>query len=215
MNSYCLTRAALHDYLKDSYSWRDVTSTEYVAPTDERYSYLIAVTNYSQDDIALFTSDHGSYEYQMTNDIYTSVSYITDMVLTLKAIFLAIGAVTGVLAGLLLLNFISVSIASKNKDIGILRAVGARGSDVFKIFYSESSIITLICFVLSVISSMVVCFFINQEMVESALGIALLEFGPLNILVILAVGIVFSFVATFIPVLITAKKPPVEAIRAL
>ena len=215
LNSYCLTRAALHDYLKDSYSWRDVTTTEYVAPTDERYSYLIAVTNYSQDDIALFTSNHGSYEYQMTNDIYTSVSFITDMVLTLKTVFLAVGAVTGVLAGLLLLNFISVSIASKNKDIGILRAVGARGSDVFKIFYSESSIITLICFVLSVISSMVVCFFINQEMVESALGIALLEFGPLNILVILAVGIVFSFVATFIPVLITAKKPPVEAIRAL
>ena len=213
--SYCLTRAAIYDYLKDSYSWRNVTSTDYVAPADERYSYLIAVTNYSQDDISLLTSKHGSYEYQMTNDIYVTVSFFTEMIGTLKNIFLAIGAVTGVLAGLLLLNFISVSIASKNKDIGILRAVGARGSDVFKIFYSESSIITLICFVLSVIASMVVCFFINQQTLDSALSVALLDFGPINVLVILGVGLIFSFIATFIPVMITAKKPPVEAIRAL
>ena len=137
------------------------------------------------------------------------------MVSYLKTIFLTIGGVTGVFAGLLLLNFISVSIASKNKDIGILRAVGARGSDVFKIFYSESSIITLICFVLSVIASMVVCFFINQQTLDSALSVALLDFGPINVLVILGVGLVFSFIAAFIPVMITAKKPPVEAIRAL
>ena len=46
-------------------------------------------------------------------------------------------------------------------------------------------------------------------------GAPLLNYGIINILLILGVGIVISFIATFIPVLIASKKPPVEAIRAL
>ena len=115
----------------------------------------------------------------------------------------------------LLLNFISVSISSKNKDIGILRAVGARGSDVFKIFFSESSIITLICFVLSAVAAGFVCNYLNQQLSESMIGVKLLNYGVINIGLILGVALVISFIATFIPVLIASKKPPVEAIRSL
>lgn len=209
------TRNAIKQYLIDSYSWKEVRESDYVEPTDARYSFLLAATSYSLEDIELFTKDHGSYSYSMSNDIYVQVNMYTEMITTLKTVFLIVGGVTGVLAGLLLLNFISVSIASKSKDIGILRAVGARGSDVFKIFYSESSIIAAICFVLSVIGTGLVCFFMNREMVNSLLGIPLLEFGALNVLMVLGISIVFSFVATFLPVMLAAKKPPVEAIRAL
>ena len=213
--SRVLNRSAIKQYLIDSYSWKEIRESDYVEPTDMRYSFLIAATHYSLDDIELFTKNHGTYYYTMSNDIYREVSFFTDMITTLSTVFLIVGGVTGVLAGLLLLNFISVSIASKSKDIGILRAVGARGSDVFKIFYSESSIIAAICFVLSVIGTGLVCFFMNREMVNSLLGVPLLEFGAINILLVLGVSVVFSFVATFLPVMLAAKKPPVEAIRSL
>lgn len=209
------TRNAIRDYLYESYSWVDKTETDYVSPSDARYSYLIAVTDYSQSDIDLFLTDYGSYFFQMTNQVYDSLYMYTEMVSYLKTVFLTIGGVTGVFAGLLLLNFISVSIASKKKDIGILRAVGARGSDVFKVFYSESGIIAGICFVLSTITTLIVCTILNREMMRSLVGIPLFDFGPLSILIILGISIVFSFVATFLPVLLAAKKPPVEAIRAL
>ena len=211
-----LTRNAIRDYLTDSYSWKNVITTEYQAPADAKYSYALATnTHYSESDISLFTQNHGSYFYDMTNMVYQTVSRSTSMIAQLKTIFLIIGAVTGGLAGLLLLNFISVSISSKNKDIGILRAVGARGSDVFKIFFSESSIITLICFVLSAVAAGVVCFYLNNSLSESMIGIRMLNYGAINILLILGVGVVISFIATFIPVLIASKKPPVEAIRSL
>ena len=209
------TRNAIRHYLYESYSWVDKTETDYVSPSDARYSYLIAVTDYSQSDIDLFLTDYGSYFFQMTNQVYDSLYMYTEMVSYLKTVFLTIGGVTGVFAGLLLLNFISVSIASKKKDIGILRAVGARGSDVFKVFYSESGIIAGICFVLSTITTLIVCTILNREMMRSLVGIPLFDFGPLSILIILGISIVFSFVATFLPVLLAAKKPPVEAIRAL
>ena len=209
------TRNAIRRYLFESYSWIDKTETDYVSPSDVRYSYLIAVTDYSQSDIDLFLSDYDTYFFQMTNQVYKSLYMYTEMVSYLKTIFLTIGGVTGVFAGLLLLNFISVSIASKKKDIGILRAVGARGSDVFKVFYSESGIIAGICFVLSTIATFIVCMILNREMMRSMVGIPFFDFGPISILIVLGISIVFSFVATFLPVLLAAKKPPVEAIRAL
>ena len=150
----------------------------------------------------------------MSNNTFKEVAMWTNMIMQLKTIFLIIGAVTGALAALMLLNFISVSISNKKKEIGILRAVGARGSDVFKIFFSESSIITVICFVLSAVGAGITCYYLNQS-IKDSLGITLLDYGLINVLLILGVGIVISFIATFIPVMIASKKPPVEAIRSL
>ena len=210
------TRNAIKDFLEDSYSWKSVYTTSYEAPADAKYAYVIATNaHYSEADISAFTAKHETYFYEMTNSVYQMVSRSTKMIEELKTVFLIIGAVTGGLAGLLLLNFISVSISSKNKDIGILRAVGARGSDVFKIFFSESSIITLICFVLSAVAAGFVCNYLNQQLSESMIGVKLLNYGVINIGLILGVALVISFIATFIPVLIASKKPPVEAIRSL
>lgn len=210
-----LTRNALKPYLVESYSWVTKTKTDYVSPDDARYSYLVTTTDYSQSDIDLFLQDDGTVFFQMTNEVYRNLHTYTESVAYLSSIFLVIGGVTGLFAGLLLLNFISVSIASKKKDIGILRAVGARGSDVFKVFYSESGIIAAICFVLSTIATFIVCILLNNEMMNSGLGVPILEFGPVSVLIILGISVIFSFIATFLPVLLAAKKPPVEAIRAL
>ncbi|MCR4879656.1 MAG: ATP-binding cassette domain-containing protein [Bacilli bacterium] len=213
--NYVLTQNNLKDYYAEEYSYINVNTSNYVQPSDAKYAYLLAATDYNANDIALFTSSNsdGSF-YDMTNSTYLEIKTWTDMISQMKTIFLIVGAVTGALSALLLLNFISVSISSKNKDIGILRAVGARGTDVFKIFFSESSVIAIICFVLSAIAGGVVCFYMNNS-IKAKLDITLLNYGPINILLILAVTLLISFIATIIPVSIASKKPPVEAIRSL
>ena len=49
-------------------------------------------------------------------------------------------------------------------EIGILRAVGARSKDVFKIFFSESLIIAIINAILANISLFIVVFCINTTL---------------------------------------------------
>ena len=131
-----------------------------------------------------------------------------------KKIFLYIGLGFAVFASLMLLNFISSSIASKAKEIGILRAVGARGSDLFKIFFSESGIVSLICVAIGIGGSIPLISYLNKTLSQS-LGMTLLAFGPINIGVIIGLAIVIAFIGTFIPVLIASKKPPVESIRSM
>ena len=150
----------------------------------------------------------------MTNANYISLKFVIDMITTLKTVFLIVGVVFAVFAALMLFNFISSSISSKTKEIGILRAVGARGSDLFKIFFSESGLLSIICAILSIIISIVVCYFLNKNLAE-AMTIKLLNFGFINILLIVVGATLLAFIGTFIPVFIASKKQPVDSIRTL
>jgi ABC-type lipoprotein release transport system permease subunit len=133
----------------------------------------------------------------------------------MKLGFLVAGLVVGLFAVLMLYNFISVAIENKKNEIGILRAVGASGGDVFKIFITEALIITSICFVLSSILSVIACSVINTIAVASIVKISFLNFRFINVLFLLLTSIIIAFVGTFLPVLKASKCSPVESIKAI
>jgi AGZA family xanthine/uracil permease-like MFS transporter len=62
----------------------------------------------------------------------------------------------------MLSNFIATSISLKKQEIGILRAIGSRSNDVFRIFFAEAFIIAMINFFLAIVSTGVVAGVINS-----------------------------------------------------
>lgn len=210
-----------HDFSKEIgfleiprfYNTSDFVTT-YEELKDAKYNYAITNANYSRDSVAFYLKDFGSHFYEMTNPMYKHVKSSVYLIDNLKFIFSIVGAIVGAFAALMFLNFISTSISYKKKEIGILRAVGAKGTDVFKIFYSETGIITLICIVLSVIATGLTCFYLNQSLTPLA-EIKIFEFGITNIASIIFVALVISLVATYIPILQASKKAPVDSIRSL
>ncbi len=161
-------------------------------------------------------TDERDVSYVLSNVLYESVELVNLVVAALKVVFLVTGILLAVFASLLLFNFISVSIANKKKEIGILRAVGARGADVFKIFFSESGIIVGICTVVSVVGTALLVALLNFILrVQAGLDVAIFVFGPLSILVMVGVAALIAFISTFLPVYFAARKKPVESIRAL
>ena len=195
-------------------AYADYNVTDYVTPEDARYVGAITPTQYTQAQISNLLQTGANYKYTMTNQKYTILSAMVSMITTMRTVFLIIGAVTAGFAALMLFNFISSSIAAKTKDIGILRAVGARGSDLFKIFFSESGIISIICVVLAIAASIVTVNSINATMAQDV-GMQIMQFGILNAGLIVAGAIVIAIVGTFIPVFLAARKPPIESIRTL
>ena len=200
--------------LAPEYSYENEYVTDYIKPTDAKYNMIMSKTNYSLEQIEVMRSTRTGYYYILTNDVFQASNMIAELVSNLKKIFFWVGIVLGVFSSLMLLNFITISISSKKKDIGILRAIGARKIDVFKIFYSESLFIGLICFLLAVIATAVVEIILNNTFIEE-IGITILSFGLINIGMILSISLLVTFVATILPVMHSSKKPPVEAIRAL
>lgn len=150
----------------------------------------------------------------LTGNAIGTLQMVDELVKQLSNIFLYVGLVLAVFAALLFSNFISVSISQKKREIGILRAVGARSADVFKIFFSESFFIAAICLLLSTVTSGVVCGFINTAL-AAEVGASLFIFGVPSFLVLIAIAGVTAVVATFLPVNNAARKKPVDSIRAL
>ena len=87
-----------------------------------------------------------------------------------SVIFLYVGLGFAAFAALMLANFIGTSISYKKQEIGILRAIGSRSNDVFRIFFAESFIIAMINFTLSALGVFAVTTIINY-IIRNKLGI--------------------------------------------
>lgn len=114
----------------------------------------------------------------------------------------------------MLANFIGTSISHKKQEIGILRAIGSRSNDVFRIFFSESFIIAMINFLLSAVGVFAATTIINLA-IRKELGvlITVLNFGPRQILLLFVVSLFVATLASFLPVKKIASKKPIDAIR--
>ena len=157
--------------------------------------------------------DTTDFLYEMQNAVMYTLGNFNEMIEILSQVFVWVGLGLAVFASFLLMSFISTSISYKKREIGILRAVGARSSDVFKIFFSEAFIIALINFVLAIAASVTTVILLNHYMRSGGINITLLSFGPLQIGMMLGISVLVAVLASFLPVYRIAHKKPVDAIK--
>ena len=172
-------------------------------PSDRAVVRRLVELNYTDEPVA----------YRMQNSVMNTLNSFDELITTLAKVFVWIGLFFAVFASLLLMNFISVSISHKKREIGILRAVGARSADVFRIFWSEATIIALINSVLAAVATLLIVGAINRGMADEGITVTLLHFGIRQILLLLGVPFLSALLASFLPVYHIAKKRPVDAIK--
>lgn len=208
------------DFFKSRGEPFTMADTDYVVPNGAKYDYIYLNYDHSETQTNTLIK-YMNQEMSKTNGrIYLSnalaatVEMVNETVKELSQIFLYVGIVMAVFSALLLSNFIAISISAKTREIGILRAVGARSMDVFKIFFSESFIITLICIILSVGGGYIACNYLNK-VVGEMIDVTLFVFGPLSVAILVTVAILTTILATFLPVRRAARKKPVDSIRTV
>ncbi len=147
------------------------------------------------------------------SEISDTLESFLETIEIMSKVFLYVGIGFAVFSALLLMNFIGISISYKKKEIGILRALGARGSDVYGIFLNESLIITLIDFVVAVLLTIGGVVILNSLMVqELGLSIKLLSFGLRQVGLLFGVSIIVALVASFLPTHKISRMKPIDAI---
>ncbi len=161
------------------------------------------------------TNSVGNYtSYRLRNAVMSNFEFVNNLVEILAQVFLYIGIGFAVFAAFLLMNFISISISYKKREIGILRAIGARGFDVFKIFFNEAFIISFINFVISFAIAFAICIILNM-VIRSNTGfkMTLLNIGIRQIGLMLGISVLVAIIASALPVSRIARKKPIDAIR--
>ena len=163
--------------------------------------------------VQLNYEDIDGLKFDLQNQVMDTLNSFNDFIEMGAKVFLYIGIGFAVFSGLMLMNFISVSISYKRREIGILRAVGARSSDVFKIFFSEAAMIALINYVLALAATIAGIGVFNNAVRNSGVNVTLLNFGIRQIILMLVVSLFVAAVASFLPVWNIARRKPVDAIK--
>lgn len=187
---------------------------------DGETKYRFAICRLAKDKADIRKAVDASFEesdgvrYGLQNYITRMESSVGDIIKSLAKVFLYVGIGVFVFALILFTNYISVSISYKRREIGILRAVGARSSDVFGVFFNEAMVIALIVFLLAaIVGGLSVGAANNSLRNEYNMPITLLNYGIRQVVIIFFGCVLTAAAASFVPVMKTARKKPIDAIR--
>ena len=125
----------------------------------------------------------------------------------------AFSAVSLVISSIMIAIIIYASVIERIKEIGILRAMGARKRDIRRVFEAEAFIMGITSGIIAIICTLGLCAIINV-ILNSLVGvntIANLSVGTGFLMVALAVAL--PLIASLVPASLASKKDPVVALR--
>ncbi|MBS3084235.1 ABC transporter permease [Candidatus Pacearchaeota archaeon] len=138
-----------------------------------------------------------------------------NQVLTGIQIFLVmIAAISIIVGGVGIVNTMTTSVLERTKEIGIMKAIGAKNSDIFYLFLIESGLLGLVGGIAGIILGIGVGYF-GTVMINSFLGASS---SPKIDWILIAFTFLGSFivgaVSGIIPAIRAANQKPVEALRS-
>ncbi len=130
-----------------------------------------------------------------------------------KAVFAGIAAISLIVGAVGIMNSMFTSVLERTRDIGVMKAVGARNSDIAAIFLAEAGIMGAVGGIFGIIIGTAFAF--GAGLIAQEMGFPLLSIG-IDYAMALA-ALIFSFVigaiAGLVPALQAAKLKPVDALR--
>ena len=142
--------------------------------------------------------------------ITTMSSSIMDAI---TIVLIAFSAISLIVSTIMIGIIIYISVLERTKEIGILRAIGARKKDITRVFNAETFIIGLTSGLIGLICARFLTIPINSiiEDLSKLPNVAKLSITHAIILVI--ISIILTTIGGFIPAKIASKKDPVESLR--
>lgn len=158
-------------------------------------------------------------------DGVTESIYVTDLASTvidvlktfidaITGILLALTAISLLVAAIMIAIITYVSVIERTREIGVLRAIGARKIDVTLVFNAETVIIGLASGVLGVLLALLLQIPLNALLFEFSGIASLAVLSPVHALILVGVSILVTLVAGMVPSVMAAHRDPVRALRS-
>ena len=208
-----LTRQSFDDTMtKDmilGYLGADVVPTAiYIYPKD--FETKDEVTSYldkynegkSEEDVIQYTD--------MAEMISTLSGNIMDAI---TIVLIAFSSISLVVSSIMIGIITYISVLERTKEIGILRAIGARKKDITRVFNAETFIIGIFSGVLGIAIAYLLTIPTNM-IIENLSGLAnVAKLNPVHALILIIISVTLTIIGGAIPANIASRKDPVEALR--
>ncbi len=143
--------------------------------------------------------------------LMSSVTTIVDMITYVLVAFVAISlVVSSIMIGVITY----ISVLERNKEIGILRAIGASKGDIGRVFNAETLIVGFVAGMIGIGVTALGCIPANA-IVYALFDVPNVAILPVNAAIILVcISMFLTFVAGLLPSSIASRKDPVVALRS-
>lgn len=157
-------------------------------------------------------------EFAFNNDVNYELESTKKNAMQYQVIGAAGAAVFAVIVAILLLNYFMSTIKDNNKEIGVLRALGVKNSNVISIYLLEAVIISIFAFIVSIpiafsISNWLESIAMNTNPYGYDTFIHFIDMGIVSCLVTLALCIGIALIGCIAPFAKLFRRKPMEIIR--
>ena len=160
------------------------------------------------------TEDYNKYSITYSDMAKQMTSIMSQMINTITLILTAFAGISLVVSSIMIGILTYVSVVERTKEIGILRAIGARKKDITRIFIAEAGLIGFVSGAVGVIVSSGLALPISKT-IAKALKIDNFSAGldMKSAVGLILLSVILTLIASVIPSRMAAKKDPVEALR--
>ena len=172
----------------------------------------------TKEEIISYLDKYNEHQDEEHKIVYTDLadtisSLSSDIMNAITVVLIAFSAISLVVSSIMIGIITYISVLERTKEIGILRAIGARRKDITRVFNAETFIIGLCSGLIGIIITYILLIPTNiiLENITDLTNVARLN--PIHAIILIIISLVLTLIGGFIPATIASKKDPVIALR--
>ena len=148
-----------------------------------------------------------------TDLVGTMMKSVSQIIDTISYVLIAFVAISLIVSSIMIGIITYISVLERTKEIGILRALGARKKDIKRVFNAETFIIGIFSGILGIAIARILIIPTNI-IIENASQLSnVAKLNPIHAIILITVSVTLTILGGLIPASMASKKNPVEALR--
>lgn len=166
-------------------------------------TYLDKFNENKNESDKIIYKDYAKIFVDLSQNIMDAITYV----------LIAFSAISLIVSSIMIGIITYISVLERTKEIGILRALGARKKDITRVFNAETFIIGVTSGLIGIIIARLLLFPVNiiLENMTGLTNVAILN--PIHALILIIISVILTLIGGYIPAIMASRKDPVVSLR--
>ncbi len=171
---------------------------------DEIISYLDKYNESKSDEEKIIYTDMGQMISSLSGSIMSAITVV----------LIAFSSISLIVSSIMIGIITYISVLERTKEIGVLRALGARKKDIRRVFNAETFIIGICSGTLGIIIARILVIPANIIIRNLTDLKDVAQLNPVHAILLIVISVLLTVIGGAIPARVASRKDPVESLRS-